>query len=220
MHDGAVAATGGWRSGRLGGVAGGAGDAVEQTLAAVGTRLRTLRRDRSMTLADLAGETGISASTLSRLESGGRRPNLELLLPIARAFDVGLDELVGSPPVGDPRSAGRPVRQGGRVVTPLSRRPGPLQAFKMTLPGVRRRAVPDQNTHEGWEWLYVLSGTLRLVLGEHDLELAAGEAAEFDTRVPHWFGAGGATTVEFLGLYSPQGERIHVRARSRPRREG
>jgi transcriptional regulator with XRE-family HTH domain len=192
-------------------------DEVDRALAGVGARLRTLRRDRAMTLADLSRETGISASTLSRLESGGRRPNLELLLPVARAFDVGLDELVGSPPVDDPRSVGRPIREGGRVVVPLTRRPAPLQAFKQTLPGVRRQPVPSQNTHEGWEWLYVLSGRLRLALGDQDLVLQAGEAAEFDTRVPHWFGAAGAETTEFIGLFSKQGQRVHLRARSRPR---
>jgi hypothetical protein len=51
------------------------------------------------------------------------------------------------------------------------------------------------------------------VLGEHDLVLHAGEAAEFDTRVPHWFDRAGAEAVELLSLFGPQGERMHVRAR-------
>jgi quercetin dioxygenase-like cupin family protein len=69
--------------------------------------------------------------------------------------------------------------------------------------------------HEGYEWLYVLSGQLRLVLGEHDLVLRAGEAAEFDTQVPHWFDHTGSEPVELLSLFGPQGERMHVRARPR-----
>ncbi|HEX3567650.1 MAG TPA: cupin domain-containing protein, partial [Acidimicrobiales bacterium] len=73
--------------------------------------------------------------------------------------------------------------------------------------------TPDPQTHEGYEWLYVLQGRLRLVLGEHDLVLTAGEAAEFDTRVPHWFANAGSEPVEFLSLFGPQGERMHVRAR-------
>ncbi len=59
----------------------------------------------------------------------------------------------------------------------------------MILPG--RSEEPEPRTHEGYEWVYVLSGRLRLVLGEHDVVLGSGEAAEFDTRVPHWFGAAG-----------------------------
>ena len=71
--------------------------------------------------------------------------------------------------------------------------------------------------HEGYEWLYVLNGRLRLVLGEHDLVLHAGEAAEFDTRTPHWFDRAGPDAVELLSLFSAQGERIHVRTRTTTR---
>jgi quercetin dioxygenase-like cupin family protein len=88
-----------------------------------------------------------------------------------------------------------------------------LQAYKLVIPTSRARQEPDLQVHEGYEWLYVLSGQLRIVLGEHDLLLRAGEAAEFDTRVPHWFGRAGAAPVELLSLFGPQGERMHVRAR-------
>ncbi|MEV4195068.1 helix-turn-helix domain-containing protein [Streptomyces toxytricini] len=180
-------------------------------LASVGPRLRALRKSRGITLTALADTTGISVSTLSRLESGARRPNLELLLPLARAYRVPLDELVGAPPVGDPRVRLKPIRRHGATIVPLTQNPGGLQAFKMVIPPTRRN--PDLRTHEGYEWLYVLSGTLRLVLAERDLLLRPGEAAEFDTRLPHWFGSTGEATVELLSLFGPQSERVHVRAR-------
>ena len=69
-------------------------DEVGRSLAGLGTRLRLLRSQRQRTLADVSAETGISTSTLSRLESGTRRPTLELLLPLSRAYGVTLDELV------------------------------------------------------------------------------------------------------------------------------
>ncbi|MET9911909.1 XRE family transcriptional regulator [Streptomyces sp. NPDC006476] len=186
-------------------------DDTDEVLAEVGPRLRRIRKDRGATLAGLSAATGISVSTLSRLESGLRRPSLELLLPIARAHQVPLDELVGAPPVGDPRVRAKPMERGGHTFWPLSRQPGGLQAYKiLTAPG---RREPDPRTHEGYEWLYVLSGRLRLVLGEHDLVLGPGEVAEFDTRVPHWFGSTGEGPVECLSLFGPQGERMHVRAR-------
>ncbi|MEV5315280.1 MULTISPECIES: helix-turn-helix domain-containing protein [unclassified Streptomyces] len=184
---------------------------TDDVLAGVGPRLRRLRKEREVTLSALSEATGISVSTLSRLESGLRKPSLELLLPIAQAHQVPLDELVGAPPVGDPRVRAKPVTRGGRTHWPLTRQPGGLQAFKVLEP--QRRQEPDPRTHEGYEWLYVLSGKLRLVLGEHDVVLSAGEAAEFDTRVPHWFGSTGEGPVEFLSLFGPQGERMHVRAR-------
>ena len=62
-----------------------ADDDLPEVLSAVGPRLRALRRERGATLAQLSETTGISLSTLSRLESGQRKPTLELLLPLAKA---------------------------------------------------------------------------------------------------------------------------------------
>ncbi len=181
-------------------------------LDAVGPRLRALRRQRGGTLAQLAETTGISVSTLSRLESGQRRPTLELLLPLARAHRVPLDELVGAPPTGDPRVHPRPFVRNGWTFVPLSRRPGGLQAFKVVVPPGPGEEV-EPRTHEGYDWLYVLSGRLRVVLGDNDLTLGPGEVAEFDTRTPHWFRNAGEEPLELLALFGPQGERMHVRAR-------
>ncbi|QBJ97211.1 XRE family transcriptional regulator [Rhodococcus sp. ABRD24] len=186
---------------------------MDRILDAVGPRLRALRRQHGTTLAELSADTGISVSTLSRLESGRRKPNLELLLPLARAHGVPLDELVGAPPTGDPRIHLKPISRGGKTIVPLTRRAGGIQAYKHVIPGAKDRQVPDPRVHEGYEWLYVLNGRLRLVLGDQDLILLPGEAAEFDTRVPHWFGAADADAVEFLGLFGRQGERAHIRAR-------
>jgi len=190
-------------------------DDTDDVLAEVGPRLRRIRKEKGATLAGLSEATGISVSTLSRLESGLRKPSLELLLPIARAHQVPLDELVGAPTVRDPRVRAEPIVRGGRTHWPLTRQPGGLQAYKVLEP--QRKVEPDLRTHEGYEWLYVMSGRLRLLLGEHDVVLGPGEAAEFDTRVPHWFGSTGEGPVEFLSLFGPQGERMHVRAR--PKRD-
>lgn len=193
-------------------------DDMSRTLDAVGPRLKELRLRRDMTLNELADETGISTSTLSRLEAGLRRPTLEQLLPLARSYGVTLDELVDAPETGDPRVNLKPLpTRDGRTILPLSRRPGGIQAYKFVLPAGRDDEVPDLRTHEGYDWAFVLSGRLRLVLGEHDLILGSGEAVEFDTRTPHWFGATSAGPVEFLSLVGRQGERAHLRAAPRRR---
>jgi transcriptional regulator with XRE-family HTH domain len=190
-------------------------DDLDTVLAAVGPRLRALRMERGRTLAELAAATGISASTLSRLESGQRRPNLDLLLPLARAHGVPLDDLVGAPPTGDPRIHLRPFNVGNdETFVPLTRRPGGVQAYKGVL-SPSRGQTPDLRVHEGYEWMYVLNGRLRLVLGDQDLVLVPGEAAEFDTRVPHWFTTADPEPVEFLVLFGRQGERAHLRVRPR-----
>jgi transcriptional regulator with XRE-family HTH domain len=192
----------------------GVDETIDRALDAVGPRLKRLRQQRETTLTALAEQTGISASTLSRLEAGLRRPTLEQLLPLARAYGVTLDELVDAPPTGDPRVNLRPIACGdGSTILPLTRRPGGIQAYKFVLPG--GAGEPELRTHEGHDWVYVLNGRLRLILGEHDLVLQPGEAAEFDTRTPHWFGAAGPEPVEFLSLVGRQGERAHVRAAPR-----
>ncbi|MFJ2261959.1 helix-turn-helix domain-containing protein [Streptomyces sp. NPDC087844] len=183
----------------------------EDVLGSVGSRLRRLRRERGITLADLAPLTGVSESTLSRLESGQRRVTLELLLPLARVYDVPLDDLVGAPRTGDPRIHLKPIRRSGMLFIPLSRQPGGTQAFKMIIPARPKPLHPTPQTHEGSEWLYVLNGRLRLLVGERDLTLSPGEAAEFDTALPHWLGSADGRAVELLILFGPQGTRAHLR---------
>jgi transcriptional regulator with XRE-family HTH domain len=187
---------------------------IDDVLNAVGPRLRALRTERRISLSDLAAATGISTSTLSRLETGKLRPTLEQLLPLARTHGVALDELVGAPETGDPRVHLKPITRHGRTHLPLTRRPGGLQAFKLVIPP-SDGPPEEQRSHEGYEWLYVLNGHALLVLGAREFVLAPGEAAEFDTRVPHRLGNAGDVPTELLVLYGPQGERAHLAVRAR-----
>ncbi len=185
-------------------------EGVAAALDLVGPRLRRVRQQRGVTLTDVAERTGISKSTLSRLENGQRRPSLELLLPLAQAYRVPLDDLVGAPEVGDPRVRLKPRKVNGRTVLPLTRHPNGVQAWKILIPG--RQTSPQPRAHDGYEWLYVLSGRMRVVLGDRDLVLGVGEAVEFDTQVPHWFGSAGDGPAEVLSIFGRPGARMHVHA--------
>lgn len=183
----------------------------EATLDAVGQRLKRLRTHNGATLTTLSANTGVSISTLSRLEAGLRRPTLEQLLPLARFYGVTLDALVNAPRSADPRVDLRPVPGGhGAAVIPLTQRPGGIQAYKFVLPARTDQVAPQLHSHEGYEWAYVLNGTLRVIVGDRDLVMHAGEAAEFETKTPHWFGATHDGPVEFLSLIGRQGQRAHV----------
>jgi transcriptional regulator with XRE-family HTH domain len=184
-------------------------DVVAAALEQVGPRLRQLRIRRGLTLTGVAEQTGISKSTLSRLETGGRRPTLELLLALSRAYDVPLDGLVAAPEQGDPRIRLRPGRVKGRTVIPLTREPEGRQAWKIVLP--TGQLTPEPRSHDGHEWIYVLSGDVRFVLGDEDTVLRAGDVAAFDTRVPHWFGSTGDRPAEILSIFERPGERMNVR---------
>jgi transcriptional regulator with XRE-family HTH domain len=171
-------------------------------------RLRTLREERGLSLDAVAQAAGMATSTLSRLETGKRRLAVDHLAPLARALDTTVDAMLAPQPARDPRVRGRARTVNGTRVLPLSRddTSGP-HAYHLTIP---ERREPDLRTHDGHEWLYVLSGRLRLVLGDEDLELAPGEAAEFSTWTPHWLsGIGGP--VEVLVLMGHHGERAHLR---------
>jgi transcriptional regulator with XRE-family HTH domain len=186
--------------------------AVAATLSQIAPRLRRIRERKGVSLAELSKSTGISKSTLSRLECEQRKPSLELLLPIAAALAVPLDDIVAAPRVIDPRVHQDPTRSNGRTFVSLSRRQGEPKAFKMIIPA--SESEPFMRTHAGHEWLYVLAGRLRVILGDYDLVLGPGEVAEFDCQTPHWFGSTGNGDVEVLSLFGKQGERIHVRATS------
>jgi len=191
-------------------------EAVRAVLDEVGPRLRRLRTARGESLAEVSTATGTSVSTLSRLESGGRRATLELLLPLAARYGTTLDDLVTTRP--GPARRTRTTRHGVTSY-PLTAQPGGLRAFKQVLAPGAGEGV-DLQVHDGYEWVYVLSGRLRLRLGEEDLVLPAGEAAEFDTRTPHAMTNPFGRPTETLSIFGVQGERMHVRARPRKRAAG
>ena len=177
----------------------------------IGPRLRAARVKQDLTLDDLASRAGISASTLSRLESGKRQANLELLLPLIRQLRIGIDDLIPAT-VPDPRITPARSTRNGVAIVRLSPENSPIHTFKMTYPG--RTSLSPQRVHDGYDWLYVLSGNLRLLLGDRDLLLRAGEAAEFDTRVPHSMGSADGIPVEVLSIFGEDGARIHTRTQT------
>src|SRR3954452_7795943 len=188
-----------------------AAGAIAATLDQVGARLKRLRTGRGMTLTGVAEVTGISKSTMSRLETGQRRPTLELLLALSHTYRVSLDDLVAAPEEGDPRLRLRPGEVKGRIVIPLTRHRDGVQAWKIVVP--TSKVTPEPRSHDGYEWIYVLSGRMRFVLGDQDCVLGPGDVASFDTRVPHWFGSTGDGPAEILSIFGRPGERMTVRAR-------
>ena len=92
--------------------------------------------------------------------------------------------------------------------------PGGVRALKVVIPP--SPSTSALRTHDGFEWLYVLAGRMRLVLGDQDLFLDVGDLAEFSTRVPHWFAGTGRGPAEVLSIFGRPGERRRVRASARP----
>ena len=183
-------------------------DSVDQR---VRRRLRELRMQRGLTLEDVATRARIDVSTLSRLESGKRRLALDHLPRLAEALSVSTDELLRGPDAEDPRVRGGSHTQHGITFWPLTRQgpAGGLHAFKIRISARRRKPPAQLPVHEGQDWIYVLAGQLRLILGERDFTIKPGEAAEFSTWTPHWFGAVDGP-VEAIAIFGAHGERVHL----------
>ncbi|SJM61031.1 helix-turn-helix domain-containing protein [Gulosibacter sp. 10] len=180
---------------------------MRDELAEIGARLRAVRRSRGLTLEELSERVGISQSTLSRLESGKRQAGLELLLPLTRHLGVRIDDLV-SPDSPDPRVRRPVIHRDGLVIAPLAPEGSPIHTYKITYPPVRE--LPELRVHDGYEWLYVLTGRLRLRLGGQELVLTRGEAAEFDTHVPHAMSAAGGKPAQVISIFNDAGARMHT----------
>ncbi len=177
----------------------------------VGIRLKAARTARGWTLERLARASDISASTLSRLEGGKRQASLELLLPLTRQLGIGLDDLVVAAP-GDPRVRREPWEAGGITVHPLSVESSPVHTYKIRYSPMSAVVRNDLKVHDGYEWLYVLSGRMRLQLGDQETILFKGEAAEFDTLTPHALTALGPEHAEVISIFNETGARFHTRS--------
>ncbi|MFH8342904.1 helix-turn-helix domain-containing protein [Streptomyces sp. AM6-12] len=181
----------------------------------MGPRLRAARDRHGATLAGVSRATGISTSVLSRIETGRRRPTLEMLLRLSKEYGASLDELAGTAPAPAAQPpATAPLSFGDdKAVLPLTRYVGGLHAHKHVLPALDGTPTrPRQVSHDGYEWLCVLYGRLWLALGDHDLVLTAGDVAEFDTRTPHGVvNSSPSGPVEYLIMFGPQGERQRLR---------
>lgn len=179
--------------------------------AVIRARLRGLREARGWSLDALAARCHLSASTLSRIETGHRRIALDQLVPIARALGTSLDQLVE--PVGTDDVVIRPRRDIGRhaVTWMLTRgdEPHGLVVAKMRIKATRPHH--DQRVHPGYEWFTVLSGTIRLQLGERVIDVEAGQAAQFSTMSPHAISAPDGP-AEVIVIFDRDGRRAHLDA--------
>jgi transcriptional regulator with XRE-family HTH domain len=174
------------------------------------SRLRSLRLARGWTLDDLAERSFIGASTISRIETGHRRLAIDNLAVLARALETTVDELLATADEGDVVIRPKKSSQGwGATHWVLNRANDPTGRIvaKMRLPASRK--APDPRVHMGRDWFYVLDGTARLVLGDREFRVEAGQAAEFNTMTPHSVtGFGGP--VEVLMIFDRHGENAHL----------
>jgi transcriptional regulator with XRE-family HTH domain len=179
----------------------------------VRTRLRSLRHTLGLSLDELGARANLSPSTISRVETGKRTISLDILLPLAEALQVDLDALLDVHSDDDVVIRPAPSSAGARTTWMLSRPTGSTIAVKMRLEPTR--TVADQRVHPGHDWFFVLAGRVRLSLGEREIIVETGEAAEFATMTPHAVEAIDGP-AELIMIFDRDGQRAHVHHHDHP----
>jgi transcriptional regulator with XRE-family HTH domain len=173
----------------------------------VRTRLRSLRNTLGLSLDDLGARANLSPSTISRIETGKRTISLDVLLPLANALQIGLDTLLDVH--RDDDVVIRPVvsSAGERTTWMLSRPTDSTIALKTRYEPTEQ--APEQRTHPGRDWFFVIHGRVRLLLGEREIIVETGEAAEFTTMTPHSITAIDRP-AELIMVFDRDGHRAHI----------
>ncbi|MDH4074583.1 MAG: XRE family transcriptional regulator [Acidimicrobiia bacterium] len=173
----------------------------------VRSRLRSLRTAQGLSLDEVAARANLSPSTLSRVETGKRSISLDVLVPLAGALGVGLDALLDVRDDDDVVIRPEPASHSGRTTWLLSRPTGNTLAIKMRLEPTEQ--PPRQKVHPGHDWFFVIEGRVRLLLGEREIMVEAGQAAEFATMTPHAIQAVDGP-AELIMIFDRDGHRAHV----------
>src|SRR5882724_448836 len=181
---------------------------VQSQLCSFGARLRELRLQRGWTLQELARRSFLSRAFLSRLESGDRQASIAAALTLSKIFGVSLASLFESPLATDPCVIVRAAEAVEQTVNGLAYVPLSNPARFFNLQPMRIRVSPSRRGdehyhHDGEEWIYLLSGLLTLSLAGKTYDLAPGDAAHFDSRLPHRLIARGTDEAEVLLVASP-----------------
>ncbi len=173
----------------------------------VRTRLRSLRHAQGLSLDEVAARANLSPSTISRVETGKRTIGLDVLVPLAGALGVGLEALLDVRDDDDVVIRPEAASRGGRTTWLLSRPSGNTLAIKMRLEPSEQ--APRQQVHPGHDWFFVIEGRIRLLLGEREIMVETGQAAEFATMTPHATQAVDGP-AELIMIFDRDGHRAHV----------
>ena len=177
--------------------------------AIVRARLRAIRTSAGWSLDEVARRSHLSASTVSRIETGRRTISLDVLVPLARALAVDLDDLLDTSTTDDVVIRPEPATTNGATMWALSRPTSAIAAIKLRLEP--RTREPEQRVHPGHDWLFVLDGRVLLLLGDRRIVVEAGEAAEFTTMTPHAVAALDSP-AEVLMVFDRDGRGVHLAA--------
>ncbi|WP_428407446.1 helix-turn-helix domain-containing protein [Hyphococcus sp.] len=183
----------------------------------IGSKVRVLRLDKGMALAQLGEHSGLSVGMLSKIERGQIIPTLPTLLRIAMVFGVGLDHFFTDnedrPLIAITRKKERmrfPERQDAKGETytfeslnfPATDRR--LNGYLAEFPATSEPSKP--HSHDGVELVYVMKGQLAIEIGGEDQVLNEGDAIYFDSSAPHSYRRAGKSSCTAMIIVTADGE--------------
>jgi transcriptional regulator with XRE-family HTH domain len=170
---------------------------LSEALSSIAESLRDERTRARLTLEQLAQRAELSTAHLSRLESGERQPSVAALIALSRALGVSMSTLLGerrgAPAVATYPANARSHEANGLTITPCSGFPGSSTLEALQIRISPDRVPPEPARHRGEEWIYLVTGRLRLEFDGQVHLLEAGSTAHFDANRPHRLGAEGGT---------------------------
>lgn len=169
-------------------------------LSEIGDRIKSLRKDKGLSVEDLSGMTGFTPELLSKIESQEVLPQLGTVMKLSKALDAAMGGLLsgeGDKPyaitrMGDRQTVSRSTTKAGQQQ---------LYAYKGLAAGVKGRHMEplivqlqestqkETSQHSGEEFIYVLQGTVVLEIGSERHELEPGDSAYYASGSPHWLTA-------------------------------
>jgi transcriptional regulator with XRE-family HTH domain len=160
---------------------------------AIGAVIRTIRQEQGLSLRDVAERTGFSVSFLSLVERGKSSLALTSVYKLARAFNVDVATFFASAPAPEPLPHVTRASRGDELVIEgsdhtyrlLSGRSPDREMEPLLVILDPSDPVPEPVAHEGDEFVYILSGTIRFMIGEREYELFAGDSVYFSATIPH-----------------------------------
>jgi len=181
----------------------------------IGQKIRNLRLDKKLALAELGDHTGLSTAMLSKIERGQLFPTLPTLLRIALVFGIGLDHFFVERPTKRLVSV---VRKDERIKLPDQVKEFPpsylfesldfavtdrkMEAFLATFPAQSRRS--KSHHHDGVEFIYVISGQIIVEIDGEDFSLGESDSIYFDSSAPHSYRRDGRAISTAIVVIMPK----------------
>jgi transcriptional regulator with XRE-family HTH domain len=180
---------------------------------AIGSRIRSLRQEKGVSLEDMSRLTGFEVAFLSDIEAGRAQPQLGTMIRLSKALDSAFGRLVSGTGTKlysitrhhERRTVARSTSSAGRK---------PAYAYKSLAPDVKGRhmealmvqltatAEREVSIHDGEEFVFVLEGTVILEIGSDRFELEPGDSAYYLSTTPHFITAGAGTATILAVLYA------------------